>query len=117
MSAQLQTREKRRLKRFSVRLKVYSQQTDELIGYAENLHIAGMMIATKKPIPSKQELSIWFGASKEEKRLNRIFLTTYKVWESFTDTQDRLYYSGLHFVSPSDETLDKIQDLIYESNS
>jgi len=117
LSAQLQAHEKRRLKRFSVRLKVYSQQTDELIGYAENLHSDGMMIATKKPIPNKQELSIWFGATKEEKRLNRIFLTTYKVWESFTDTQDRLYYSGLHFISPSKETLDKIQTLIYESNS
>lgn len=117
MSAQLQSQEKRRLKRFSVRLKVYSQQTDELIGYAENLHIDGMMIATKKPIPSKQELSIWFGATKEEKRLNRIFLSAYKVWESFTDTQDRLYYSGLHFVSPSEEILDKIQSLIYESTS
>ncbi len=116
MSAQLQVQEKRRLKRFSVRLKVYSQQTDELIGYAENLHLEGMMIATKKPIPNKQELSIWFGAKKEEKRLNRIFLTTYKVWESFTDTQDPLFYSGLHFISPSEETLDKIQDLIYKSN-
>jgi len=45
LSAQLQAHEKRRLKRFSVRLKVYSQQTDELIGYAENLHSDGMMIA------------------------------------------------------------------------
>lgn len=117
MSAQLHAQEKRRLKRFSVRLKVYSQQTDELIGYAENLHIEGMMISTKKPIPSKQELSIWFGTTKEEKRLNRIFLNAYKVWESFTDTKDRLYYSGLHFVSPSEESLDKIQELIHDSNS
>ena len=116
LSAQIQTQEKRRLKRFSVRLKVYSQQTDELIGYAENLHTEGMMISTKKPIPSKQELSIWFGATKEEKRLNRIFLRSHKVWESFTDTQDRLYYSGLHFVSPSEETLNKIQELIHDSN-
>jgi len=117
LSAQLQAREKRRLKRFSVRLKVYSQQTDELIGYAENLHTDGMMISSKKPIPSKQELSIWFGATKEEKRLNRIFLRSYKVWESFTDTKDRLYYSGLHFVSPSEKTLDKIQSLLYDVNN
>lgn len=116
MSAQLQAREKRRLKRFSVRLKVYSQKTDELIGYAENLNMDGMMITTKKPIPCKHEISIWFGATKEEKRLSRIFLTTYKVWESFTDTQDRLYFSGLHFVSPSEETLDRIQSLLYELN-
>jgi hypothetical protein len=117
LSAQIKTNEKRRLKRFSVRLKVYSQQTDELIGYAENLNTEGMMISTMESIPSKQELSIWFGATKEEKKLSRIFLSAYRVWESFTDTKDRLYYSGLRFVSPSEETLDKIQELIHDSCS
>ncbi len=117
MSAQLQAQEKRRLKRFSVRLKVYSQQTDELLGYAENLHIAGMMIVSKKPIPENQEIQLWFGAAKEEKRLNRIFLSAYKVWNSFNDSEERLYYSGLHFVSPSEEILDKIQLLIDEQGT
>ena len=112
MNAQIKVKEKRRLKRFSVRLKVFSQQTDELLGYAENLHIEGMMIVSKKPIQDKQELQIWFGAAKEDKRLNRIFLSTYKVWSSFTDNENRYYYSGLHFVSPSEEILDKIQSLI-----
>jgi PilZ domain-containing protein len=116
VSAQLNVKDKRRLKRFSVRLKVYSQQTDELLGYAENLHIQGMMIVSKKPITDKQELQIWFGASKDEKRLNRIFLSAYKVWNSFNDTEERLYYSGLHFVSPSEDTLDRIQSLLDELN-
>jgi len=112
LNTQLNVKEKRRLKRFSVRLKVYSQQTDELLGYAENLHIEGMMIGSKKPIPTNQELQIWFGATKDEKRLNRIFISGYKVWESFTDNDERYYYSGLHFVSPSEETLDKIQSFL-----
>lgn len=112
MGAQLQDSEKRRLKRFSARLKVYSQLTDELLGYSDNLHTEGMRIVSKKPIPKNQELQIWFGATKEEKKLNRIFLSAYKVWESFTDNDDRFYYSGLHFVSPSEETLDKIQSLL-----
>lgn len=116
MSAQLQANEKRRLKRFSARLKVYSQLTDDLIGYSENLHIEGMMIVTREPIPKNQELQIWFGATKEEKRLNRIFVSAYKVWESFTDDDERFYYSGLHFVSPSEDVLDKIQSLLYELN-
>jgi hypothetical protein len=116
LSAQLRINEKRRLKRFSVRLKVYSQLTDELLGYAENLHTAGMMLASKEPIPENQEIQIWFGATKEEKRLNRIFLSAYKVWNSFTDTEDRLYYSGLHFISPSEEILDKIQILLDDLN-
>lgn len=114
MSAQLQTNEKRRLKRFSVRLKVYSQLTDELLGYAENLHIEGLMILSQVPIHDNQELQIWFGTSKEDKRTNRIFLSAYKVWSSFTDDDHRHYYSGLHFVSPSEDTLDKIQTLLYD---
>ena len=114
MGAQAQSQERRRLKRFSVRLKVYLQASDELLGYAENLHHKGMMIVTKEPIAKNQELSIWFGASKEEKRLNRIFVSAYKVWESFTDSEERFYYSGLHFVAPSEETQDKILSLLDE---
>lgn len=114
LSAQLKTNENRRLKRFSVRLKVYSQLTDELLGYAKNLHTEGMMIASKIPIHDNQELEIWFGASKNEKRTNRIFLSAYKVWSSFTDDGNRHYFSGLHFVSPSEDTLDRIQSLLYE---
>ncbi len=116
MTAQVQATEKRRLKRFSVRLKVYSQLTDELLGYAENLHIAGMMLASKELIPEKQEIQIWFGTTKDEKRLNRIFLSAYKVWTGFADTEDSLYYSGLHFVSPPEETMDKIQILLDSLN-
>lgn len=75
-----------------------------------------MMIVSKQPIPEKQELQVWFGAAKDEKRLNRIFLSAYKVWNSFNDTEERLYYSGLHFVSPSEDTLDRIQSLLDELN-
>ena len=116
LGAQLKIKEKRKLKRFSVNLKVYSQQSDELLGYAENLNLQGMMIVTQKPLPEKKELQVWFGTSKEDKHLNRIFLSAYRVWESFTDTKNRLYYSGLHFVTPSESTLDKVQLLINEFN-
>lgn len=120
MSAQLQVIEKRRLKRFSAKLKVYSQSDDKLLGYSENLHTEGMMIVTKTPLPKNKEIHIWFGASKEEKRLNRIFITAYIVWESMSTDGDRFYYSGLHFVAPDEKTLDRIQELLYsldEQNS
>ena len=114
MEAQVKAQERRRLKRFSVRLKVYMQQTDELLGYAENLHHEGMMIVSKEPIAKNRELQIWFGASKQEKHLNRIFVSAYKVWESFTDSEERFYYSGLHFVAPTGETQDRILALLDE---
>lgn len=113
MSAQLQIEEKRRLKRFSARLKVYSQLDDELIGYSENLNTQGMMIVTKIPLIIHKEYKIWFGANKEEEKENRIFITGYKVWDSVTSDGERFYFSGLHFVAPEEETLDKVQDLIY----
>ena len=114
LGAQVKYHENRRLKRFSARLKVYSQQNDELIGYSENLNINGMMIVSKNKIVDNQELQIWFGADKDEKRTERILISCYKVWHSFSDTDNRLYYAGLHFISPSEDTLDKIQTLIYE---
>lgn len=114
LSAQLKIQEKRKLKRFSARLKVYSQLDDEIIGYSENLHTEGMMIITQTPIEKNKQLDIWFGATREEKRLRRIFISAYKVWESFTDNGERFYYSGLHFVPPSESTLDQIQSLIYD---
>jgi PilZ domain-containing protein len=114
MGAQVQVQEKRRLKRFSARLKVYSQLNDELIGYSENLHTEGMMIVTRTPMAKGQELQIWFGATKEEKRLKRIFITAYKVWESFTDNGERFFYYGLHFVAPSVDTQDRIELLLEE---
>lgn len=114
METLLEANEQRQLKRHSVKLSVYAQETDELIGQAENLHIEGMMIASKIAIPENQEIRLWFGASKDERRLSRIFISAYRVWSSFSADEDQFYYSGLHFVSPSEETLDKIQSLIYE---
>lgn len=113
MSAQLQVAEKRRLKRFSAKLKVYSQLDDELIGYSENLNTQGMMVVTKSPLIIHKEYKIWFGTNKEEEKANRILITAYKVWDSITSDGERFYYSGLHFVAPEEKTLDRIQELLY----
>ena len=42
--SQLQFDDKRKLKRFSVRLKVYEKTTGKLLGYAEDLHTDGMKL-------------------------------------------------------------------------
>lgn len=110
-------KEKRRLKRFSVNLKVYNQTTDVLLGYAENLHVNGMMLITQEPIPNKQEIKIWFGASKEDKKQKRIFITAFIVWNSFTETTPRLYYSGLHFTTPDETIQDRINELTDEQTA
>ncbi len=64
--------ENRKLKRYSVRLKVFTQETGELLGYAENLHTEGMKIKSKEPIPDEKEMQIWFVASREDEEEKRI---------------------------------------------
>ena len=71
---------------------------------------------SQAPLPNNQELKLWFGARKDEKKLKRIFVTAYKVWESISTDGKRFYYSGLHFVAPEDETMNKIQELLYNLN-
>jgi hypothetical protein len=106
--------ENRKLKRYSVRLKVFTQESDELLGYAEELHTEGIRIKSKESIPDKKEIKIWFGGSGVDEKEKRIAVTAYRVWSSFQDTVPRFYYSGLHFINPSEETLDSIQELIDE---
>ena len=104
--------EKRQLKRFSVRLKVYSQETNEVLGYVVNLHTMGMLLMSMTTLPENKEIKIWFGTKNGDEEQEKIFLTLYRVWSSFTENVPRLYYFGLHYVNPSDEALDKIQGLI-----
>ncbi len=106
--------ENRKLKRYSCRLKVFTQASGVLLGYAENLHTQGMKLKSQAPIPEKEELEIWFGASANDDKEKRIRLTAYRVWSSFNDTIPRFYFSGLHFVKPSEEALDSIEELIDE---
>jgi len=106
--------ENRKLKRYSVRLKVFTQETGEVLGYAEDLNVKGMKIQSEESIPDKKEIQIWIGASREDEEKGRISLTAYRMWSSFSDTVPRYYYSGLHFIDPSEEALDSIQKLIDE---
>lgn len=112
--AQYGMRERRKLKRYSTRLRVFNQETGELLGYAENFHTQGMMLMSKEPIPDKKEIHICFGIANEDTEQKKISLTTYKIWNSFTDTSPRLYCTGLFFSKPSNEALDKIKRLIEE---
>jgi len=105
---------RRKLKRYSVRLKVFTQETGELLGYVDNLHTEGVKLKSKEPIPDKEEIHIWFVASEDDEKEKRISLTAFKVWSSFSETVPRYYYSGLHFIDPTEAALDSIQALIEE---
>jgi hypothetical protein len=102
--------EKRKQKRYPVHLKVFSQKADELLGIIEDLSIIGIKILSENPIADKKEIIIWLGASKDGKEEKRIPLTAYKNWDAFTTDAPCLYYSGLHFINPSEKALDMLQE-------
>lgn len=101
--------ENRRLRRHKVRLKVFERESGELLGYAENLHIRGMKLVGKITPPTNTEIKIWLEMDDEEEKIP---LTIFRVWSSFFDTVPVFYCTGLHFVNPSDEIMDKIQTYI-----
>ncbi len=103
--------ENRRFKRHTVRLKVFYEETGELLGYAEDLHIEGMGIASKKVIPNETEIHLNLTTEDEQKQIP---LRAFRIWSSFYDTLPIFYYSGLHFIDPSQQVLDDIQEIIDE---
>ncbi len=103
--------ENRKFKRHRVRLKVIDQQTGELLGYAEDLHIEGMRLISKKLFAPQTEINCWLVKDEETEKIP---LTAFRVWSSFYDTVPVFYYSGFHFVNPTSAALDSIQDIIRE---
>lgn len=71
-------RENRKLKRYSVKLKVYSQKTGKLIGYIEDINISGMSIKSTVRFRDMQEIKVWFGVDSYKKS-EKIDLTVYPV--------------------------------------
>jgi len=83
--------------------------TGELLGFAENIHMEGMKIMSKLPIPANKELMVWL--EKTDAHL-RIPVSISRVWSSFLDSDPVIYYSGVHLINPTRETLDGLQALI-----
>jgi len=60
--------ENRKLKRYSARLKIFTQETGELIGYTDDIHTDGIKLKSKYPIPDKKVIHIWLDGSDEDKK-------------------------------------------------
>lgn len=103
--------EKRTHERCSFPLKVFHRDTAELLGCTENIHVDGMMLVSKAPIPTMTEFKIWIelpGLEGEKK----ISLTAFAVWRSLSDTKPIFYCTGFHFVDISENVMASIQAYI-----
>ena len=103
--------ERRKAVRFSVRLKVYDQGSSKLIGYCEDISLNGIRLMSETPLPTNMEVNVSLDRNDNG---TGISLTLYRVWQAVSETVPRYYYTGLHIVSPDDQTLDSIQDLIHD---
>lgn len=107
--------ERRKFTRYSCRLKVYLEESNQLLGYAEDIHLEGMRLKSEQPTQENTELKVWFGLSPHDKDASRkISLSMYRVWSGFSDCENRFHYSGMHFSNPSEDALDGIQELIHD---
>ena len=112
MNAEPQITERRREIRFKFQNKVYLQNDNEFVGYAENVHMHGMMLVSPDPLPELEKIQIWFASTTEENETDKIFISAYRVWQSITNDGARLYCSGLHFEEPDEEIKEKLHGLI-----
>lgn len=107
--------EKRKTKRFKTQLKVFVQETDELLGYAEDLNIKGLKLRSLAPIVDDGKvIQLWFRTSNDNENEKKLVLSARKRWGTFSYTDPRIFNSGLIFINLSEEALDSIQELISE---
>ena len=102
----------RELIRYSTRLRVYEQGTDNLLGYTEDLHMKGIKLISDGPVIEGREIHLWLEVADKDGRPTKILLNAYRIRSAFTDTEPRYFYTGLHFVNPSEAALDSIQAVI-----
>jgi hypothetical protein len=96
----------RKFHRYSVRLKVYNEDSGILIWYADDISIYELNLRSVKPFPEGKEVKIWFGTSKQDRSEYKMSLTVFKVWGAFPNSLPRLYSTGLHM--PSEDALDAV---------
>ena len=104
-------KEKRSRYRHPILLSIYGQATGRLLGCAENIHLEGMMLVSKKAIPVKTEIPILLEIPRQDVK-GKISLNAFTAWTSISGARSTFYYTGFYFVSPSQEALAHIRTLI-----
>ena len=111
--SQAEASERRILERYTIPLKVFDQETGALLGCTENINAGGLMLVSKTQIPTMTEFQILIEIPGSE-AADRISMTAFTAWKSFSDSKPVYYCTGFHFVDPSEDKLDSIQAYIDE---
>ncbi len=107
--------EKRRIKRWYLvmYLRVYDQDTNELLGHIVDINKEGMRLVSDKPLPLNQTFRLWVDVPKEDTPRQRLELEAESLWTG-RDINPDFYDTGLRVLSISTQALLQLQLLIEE---
>ncbi|MEZ5585194.1 MAG: PilZ domain-containing protein [Candidatus Competibacteraceae bacterium] len=105
--------EKRNLQRWHLflYLRVFDQQTGELLGNLVDISESGLMMISDQPIPKGKAFDLWVDVPHEEGERERLHLKAHSRW-SGKDVNPDFYDNGFQIDSIDLLTLAKIQQLI-----
>ncbi|MFO1372504.1 MAG: PilZ domain-containing protein [Candidatus Competibacteraceae bacterium] len=107
--------EKRKLKRWYLvlYLRVYKEETDELLGHIVDVSKDGMRLVSDKPIPLKQTFRLWVDVPRESASRQRIKLEAESLWCG-KDVNPDFYDTGFRILNIGTQALLQLQLLIEE---
>ena len=107
--------EKRKFKRWYLimYLRVYDQNTGELLGHIVDINKEGMRLVSDNPIPSNQPFQLWVDVPKESASRQRIELEAESLW-SAPDVNPDFFDTGFRIHNISTPALLQLQLLIEE---
>lgn len=107
--------EKRKFKRWYLvlYLRVYIEDTDELLGHIVDISKDGMRLVSDRPTPINQSFRLWVDVPKESASRQRIHLEAESLWTG-KDVNPDFYDTGFRILNISTQALLQLQLLIEE---
>ena len=109
------SQEQRRMNRWYLvmYLRVYNQETEELLGHVVDIHKDGLRLVSDNPIPLKRRFQLWIDVPKEHTTHQRIFFEAESMW-SGRDVNPDFYDTGFRIINIGASALLQLQLLIEE---
>ncbi|MCU0809231.1 MAG: PilZ domain-containing protein [Candidatus Contendobacter sp.] len=92
-------------------LRVFDQDTGELLGHIVDINKEGIRLVSDKPIPLNQIFRLWVDVPKENAPRQRIHLEVESLW-SGRDVNPDFYATGFRIQNISTQALLQLQLLI-----
>ena len=93
--------ERRNQDRLDLSLKVFEQETGEVLGFTENIHCEGMMLMSVRPFTSGKVINVIIEIPGQG--VNKKLALTVKCCWCATDKKSLIYNVGFHFLHASPE--------------